>query len=102
MTVRHPAARPEAPPAGRSMTAALLALRLVGAGLTAAMAAIHLHLWAGGYQDLATIGVLFLLNAIGGGLLALALLAAPGDTWVPWPRSARCSRRGPWARWCSA
>ncbi|MEC4019810.1 hypothetical protein [Streptomyces sp. H27-D2] len=55
----------------------MIALRLAGAGLTAAMAAIHLHLWEAGYQDLATIGVLFLLNAIGGGLLALALLAAP-------------------------
>ncbi|MBT2406995.1 MULTISPECIES: hypothetical protein [unclassified Streptomyces] len=41
------------------------------------MAAIHLHLWDVGYRSLATIGVLFLLNGIGGGLLALALLAAP-------------------------
>ncbi|WP_137989611.1 hypothetical protein [Streptomyces vilmorinianum] len=56
---------------------AAIALRLTGAGLTAAMAAIHLHLWDGGYRDLATIGVLFLLNGIGGCLLALALLVAP-------------------------
>ncbi|KQX57378.1 MULTISPECIES: hypothetical protein [unclassified Streptomyces] len=55
----------------------VLALRLAGAGLTAAMAAIHLRLWDTGYRDLATIGVLFLLNAIGGALLTLALLAAP-------------------------
>ncbi|MET9882400.1 hypothetical protein ABZZ20_04430 [Streptomyces sp. NPDC006430] len=56
---------------------AVLALRLLGAGLTAAMAAIHLRLWATGYADLDVIGVLFLLNGIGGGLLALALVAAP-------------------------
>ncbi|TXS40504.1 hypothetical protein EAO75_36710 [Streptomyces sp. uw30] len=54
-----------------------LVLRLAGAGLTAAMAAIHLRLWAEGYRDLATIGPLFLLNGIVGILLALALLVAP-------------------------
>ncbi|WP_369174900.1 hypothetical protein AB5J49_46495 [Streptomyces sp. R28] len=57
--------------------AARLVLRLVGAGLTAAMAAIHLRLWAEGYQDLATIGPLFLLNGVVGILLALALLITP-------------------------
>ncbi|MBT2509042.1 hypothetical protein J7I98_24760 [Streptomyces sp. ISL-98] len=55
----------------------MIALRLVSAALTVAMAAIHLYLWDDGYRDLETIGVLFLLNGIGGGLLALALLAAP-------------------------
>ncbi|WKX69317.1 hypothetical protein [Streptomyces sp. XD-27] len=55
----------------------LTALRLTGAGLTAAMGAIHLHLWDDGYRDLRWIGVLFLLNAIGAGLLAVALLAVP-------------------------
>ncbi|MER6098959.1 hypothetical protein ABT154_24535 [Streptomyces sp. NPDC001728] len=55
----------------------VVALRLAGAALTAAMAAIHLRLWDTGYRDLATIGVLFLLNGIGGALLTLALLAAP-------------------------
>ncbi|MFF0432488.1 hypothetical protein ACFYU9_09740 [Streptomyces sp. NPDC004327] len=54
-----------------------LVLRLAGAGLTAAMAAIHLRLWAEGYRDLATIGPLFLLNGIVGILLAVALLATP-------------------------
>ncbi|NBE50430.1 hypothetical protein [Streptomyces boluensis] len=56
---------------------ARLVLRLAGAGLTAAMAAIHLRLWAEGYRDLATIGPLFLLNGVVGILLALALLATP-------------------------
>lgn len=57
--------------------AATLVLRLAGAGLTAAMAAIHLRLWAEGYRDLATIGPLFLINGVVGILLALALLVAP-------------------------
>ncbi|MEV7419600.1 hypothetical protein [Streptomyces sp. NPDC089919] len=69
------AVRPAPTAAGRRVVAVLL--RLTAAGLTAAMAAIHLHLWAGGFQDLAVIGVLFLLNAVGGTVLALALLAAP-------------------------
>lgn len=51
-------------------------LRIAGAVLSAAMAAIHLYLWVDGYRDLPTIGPLFLLNAIGGGLLTLALLVA--------------------------
>ncbi|MDI5911889.1 MULTISPECIES: hypothetical protein [Streptomyces] len=46
--------------------AARLILRLAGAGLSAAMAAIHLSLWAEGYRDLATIGLLFLLNGVVG------------------------------------
>lgn len=51
-------------------------LRIAGAVLSAAMAAIHLYLWVDGYRDIPTIGLLFLLNAIGGGLLTLALLVA--------------------------
>ena len=54
-----------------------LVLRMAGAGLTAAMAAIHLRLWAEGYRDLATIGPLFLLNGVVGFLLAVALLVTP-------------------------
>ena len=58
----------------RSVVGALLALRLTGAGLTAAMAGIHAYLWGEGYGNLETIGELFLVNAIVGGLLAVALL----------------------------
>ncbi|WP_460072590.1 hypothetical protein [Streptomyces sp. YKOK-I1] len=58
-------------------TATTLVLRLAGAGLTAAMAAIHLRLWAEGYRDLVTIGPLFLLNGVVGILLAVALLVTP-------------------------
>ncbi|MFI7413370.1 hypothetical protein ACIBU0_32315 [Streptomyces sp. NPDC049627] len=58
-------------------TIALVVLRLAAAGATAAMGAIHLDLWYDGYRYLDTIGPLFLLNAIGAGLLALALLITP-------------------------
>ncbi|WP_107056162.1 DUF1109 family protein [Streptomyces griseus] len=58
-------------------TAAKLVLRLAGVGLTAAMAAIHLRLWAEGYRYLDTIGPLFLVNGIVGILLAVALLVTP-------------------------
>lgn len=52
-------------------------IRVIAAGLTIAMGAIHLVLWFDGYRDIPVIGVLFLLNSIGAGLLTLALLAAP-------------------------
>ncbi|WP_314225075.1 hypothetical protein [Streptomyces zaehneri] len=58
-------------------TVALIALRLTAAGTVAAMGVIHLHLWYDGYRYLDTIGTLFLLNAIGAGLLALSLLITP-------------------------
>lgn len=58
-------------------TVALVALRLVAAGTAVAMGAIHLDLWYDGYRYLDKIGPLFLLNAIGAGLLALALLIFP-------------------------
>jgi hypothetical protein len=60
----------------RTVDLAVTGLRLAAAGLTAAMAAIHLHLWNEGYRNLATIGELFLVNGIVGGLLALVLLVA--------------------------
>jgi len=55
----------------------LIAARVLGAALTAVMGGIHLDLWVGGYRDIPTIGVLFLLNGIGAALLALGLLTAP-------------------------
>jgi hypothetical protein len=55
----------------------LVAGRITGAALTGWSAGIHLHLWSAGYRDIQTIGVLFLINAIGGIVLALALLAVP-------------------------
>ena len=48
---------------------------VMGAGATGWAAAIHLHLWASGYRHIPTIGPLFLVQGIVGGLLTLAVLA---------------------------
>lgn len=55
----------------------LVAGQLLGAALTIAMGWIHLRLWLGGYREIPIIGTLFLLNAIGTGVLVAALAAAP-------------------------
>ena len=52
-------------------------LRLTGAGLLAASAAMHLDLYLTGFRTIPTIGPLFLLQVIVGFALALAILAAP-------------------------
>lgn len=52
-------------------------LRVAGAGLLTASAAVHLDLYATGYRTIPTIGPLFLLQVIAGFALALAVLAAP-------------------------
>ncbi|NMH99426.1 hypothetical protein HF526_19215 [Pseudonocardia sp. K10HN5] len=52
----------------------LLTGRVVGAALTVAMGWIHLQLWFDGFRDVRIIGVLFLLNAVGAAVLAVALL----------------------------
>jgi hypothetical protein len=57
--------------------AALLTGRLLGAGLTVAMGAIHLWLWLDGYRDVPVLGMLFLINAVWSVVLAVTLLAAP-------------------------
>lgn len=57
--------------------APLLLLRLVGAGLLAAMAGIHLYLWNDGYSTIDWIGPLFMVNAVAGFAMALAVLLAP-------------------------
>jgi hypothetical protein len=54
----------------------VVTLRVVGAGLSAGMAGIHLYLYALGYDQVPVIGSLFLLNGIGACLLAIALLTA--------------------------
>jgi fluoride ion exporter CrcB/FEX len=51
--------------------------RIAGAALTAWSAGIHLYLWFDGFRYIETIGPLFLLNAIGGFVLALVLLLTP-------------------------
>lgn len=56
----------------------LILLRIAGAGLLLAMGGIHFYLWLdGGYRTITPIGQLFFLNAIGGLVLAVALLVLP-------------------------
>jgi predicted lipoprotein with Yx(FWY)xxD motif len=50
-------------------------LRVAGAGLLTATAAIHLDLYLTGYRNIPTIGWLFLLQVIAGFVLAAAVLA---------------------------
>lgn len=58
-------------------TAVLWVLRVAGAGLLAAIAAIHLYLWQDGYDTIDVIGPAFLLQAVLGFGGALLLLIAP-------------------------
>jgi len=55
----------------------LWGLRVAGAGLLAASAAIHLDLYVTGYRSIPTIGWLFLLQVIAAFALALAVLIVP-------------------------
>jgi hypothetical protein len=64
-------------------TAMTLAGRLVGAALLAGMTGIHLYLYLDGYRTVRTIGPLFLLNTVLGGLAMLAVLVAP-RRWLGW------------------
>jgi hypothetical protein len=58
-------------------------LRVAGAGLLIATAAIHLDLYLTGYRTIPTIGWLFLLQAIAAFALGLALLVIPGRLLIP-------------------
>lgn len=61
----------------RPATGAVWTLRVLGAGLLAAMGWIHLDLWLEGYRTIDVIGPAFLLNAIAGFGLAALLLVTP-------------------------
>ena len=61
-------------PGDPSRQLVMLLLEAAGAGLVAASAGIHLHLWADGYRSLPTIGPLVLLQGVTGAVLALALV----------------------------
>jgi hypothetical protein len=63
------------------------ALRLLGALLLAAMAAVHGYLWEQGYDDIEVIGPSFLLNTVLGGLGAVSLVVAPRRR-LPWIAAA--------------
>ena len=58
-------------------TTLLWVLRLTGAGLLVATAAMHLDLYLTGFRTIPTIGPLFLFQVIVGFALALAILVAP-------------------------
>jgi plastocyanin len=62
-------------PTRNRVRASEIALRLLGAGLLFATAAIHLDLYLTGYRHIPTIGVLFLLQVIAAFLLGLLVLA---------------------------
>ena len=51
--------------------------RLTGAALLGTMAGIHIHLWNIGYRYIDTIGPLFLLNGVLGGLAAVLVVLVP-------------------------
>jgi predicted lipoprotein with Yx(FWY)xxD motif len=59
------------------MSRILWPLRVAGAGLLAATAAVHLDLYVTGYNTIPTIGWLFLLQVIAGFALAFAVLVTP-------------------------
>jgi len=44
-------------------------------------AAVHLYLWINGFRDLSIIGPAFLLNAVGGAVIAVLLVT--WRSWVP-------------------
>ena len=66
-----------------------LGLRVAGAGLLIATAAIHLDLYLTGYRSIPTIGWLFLLQVIAGFVLANAAPSAPPATGLPRVRGLR-------------
>lgn len=57
------------------------ALRVLTVLALLAAAWIHLELWRTGYRDIDTIGTLFLVNVVAGGVLAVAVLV--WRHWLP-------------------
>ena len=56
-------------------------MRIVGAAAVLVSAAVHLYLWINGFRDLSVIGPAFLLNAVGGAVIAVLLVT--WRSWVP-------------------
>ena len=56
-------------------------MRVVGAAAVLVSAAVHLYLWINGFRDLSIIGPAFLLNAVGGAVIAVLLVT--WRSWVP-------------------
>ena len=72
------------PTANRTL---VLVLRVGGGLLLAAAGAIHLYLWSTGYDSIDWIGPLFLVNAVAGFVLAVAVSTAPRRLLF-WPAGA--------------
>lgn len=68
-----PHARAEAVPGRRLGRITVNVLMVAGAALVASSGAIHLHLWQQGYRYIATIGPLFLAQAVSGFVLGAAI-----------------------------
>lgn len=58
-----------------------MSMRWLAAVAVLVSAAMHLYLWFEGYRDVDTIGPAFLLNAFGGTVIAVLLLA--WRHWIP-------------------
>jgi hypothetical protein len=58
-----------------------MSMRLLTAVAVLVSAAMHLYLWFEGYRDVDVIGPAFLLNAFGGAVIAVLLLA--WRHWIP-------------------
>jgi hypothetical protein len=58
-----------------------MALRAIGALAALVSAGVHLYLWFDGYSDLNVVGPAFLLNAVGGVVIAALLLF--WRHWIP-------------------
>jgi len=56
-------------------------MRIVGAAAVLVSAAVHLYLWVDGFRTLSVIGPAFLLNAVGGAVIAVLLVT--WRSWVP-------------------
>lgn len=70
------------PPAGHSMGE--LAAQVLGAVLLGGTAGIHARLYTTGYSTIPKIGPLFLVNAVAGSLLCLAMVLVRGRWgWLP-------------------
>jgi hypothetical protein len=66
------------PATARSNSTSLVVMRILGALALLAMAGIHLYLWGwNGYDQFSVIGPLFLINAIVGALLGIAVAVLP-------------------------
>ena len=56
-------------------------MRVVGAAAVLVSAAVHLYLWFTGFRDLKIVGPSFMLNAVGGAVIAVLLVT--WRSWVP-------------------